>query len=190
MQVLPDHEIAISQGERLLVRPVGREDEAAIVEMIAMASPEDVRFRCFGAVKEFPHLMAARLVRIDPGRETTLVAESIAVRGRIMGIVHMIEEKSEPGVAEYDIIVRPDHKGHGLGYRLMQEILREARRKGLKAVEGYILCDNQAMLRVAKELGFKEVSLLGEMVRMRHDIQAVRVPAIERGRNGRLPLMR
>jgi acetyltransferase len=172
MQELPDHEIAISQGERLLVRPVRREDEAAIVEMMAMASPEDVRFRCFGAIKDFPHMMAARLVKIDPARETTLVAESIAERGRIMGIVHMIDERTEPSVAEYDIMVRPDHKGHGLGYRLMQEILSEAGRKGLKAVEGYILCDNDAMLRMAEELGFKKVSRTGDVVRMRHEVQA------------------
>jgi acetyltransferase len=172
MQELPDREIAISKGERLLVRPVRREDEAAIVEMMAMASPEDVRFRCFGAIKDFPRMMAARLVRIDPARETTLVAESTAEGQGIMGIVHMIDERTEPGVAEYDIMVRPDHKGHGLGYRLMQEILSEAGRKGLKAVEGYILWDNDAMRRMAKELGFKEVSLTGDVVRMRHEVRA------------------
>ena len=172
MQELPDREIAISRGERLLVRPVRREDEAAIVEMMAMASPEDVRFRCFGAMKNFPHIMAERLVKIDPAREKTLVAESIAEGGRIMGIVHMIDERTEPGVAEYDIMVRPDHKGHGLGYRLMQEILSEAGRKGLKAVEGYILWDNDAMRRMAKELEFKEVSLTGDVVRVRHEVQA------------------
>ena len=44
----------------ILARPVRREDEAAIVEMMAMASPEDVRFPCFGAIKDFPHIMAER----------------------------------------------------------------------------------------------------------------------------------
>jgi acetyltransferase len=173
---LPEHEIAISQGERLLIRPVRRDDEAAIIDMMAMASPEDVRFRCFAAVNDFPHVVAARLVRIDPARETTLVAESTAEHGRIMGIVHMIDERTEPGVAEYDIMVRPDHKGHGLGYRLMQEILSEARRRGLKAVEGYILCDNEAMLRIAKELGFNKVSVIGDTVCVRHEVGARPVP--------------
>jgi acetyltransferase len=104
-----------------------------------------------------------------------LVAESTAEHGRIIGIVH-IDERTEPGVAEYDIMVRPDHKGHGLGYQLMQEILNEAGRKGLKAVKGYILRDNEAVLHMAKELGFKEVSLMGAAVRMRHEVQARPVP--------------
>jgi hypothetical protein len=42
----------------------------------------------------------------------------------------------------------------------------------LRAVEGYILCDNDVMLRMAEELGFKKVSLTGDMARMRHEIQA------------------
>jgi L-amino acid N-acyltransferase YncA len=59
-----------------------------------------------------------------------------------------------------------------LGYRLMQEILSEARQKRLRAVEGYILCENDATLRMAEVLGFKKVSLTGDMVRMRHEVQA------------------
>jgi len=68
-------------------------------------------------------------------------------------------------------MVRTDHKGHGLGYRLMQEILDEARRKGLRAVEGFILRDNEAMLLMARELGFTRIAVEDDMVRMRADIR-------------------
>jgi len=168
---ISEHEIAISEGERLRIRQVRSSDAEAVAQMLAASSPEDIRFRCFGAVKDFPHVMAERLVKIDVARETTLIAESSQQPGTLMGIVHIINERDEPGVAEFDIMVRSDHKGHGLGYRLMQEILDEARRKGLRAVEGFILRDNEAMLLMARELGFTRIAVEDDMVRMRADIR-------------------
>jgi acetyltransferase len=161
-----EREIAIAGGERLLVRPVRRQDETALAEMLGRASPEDIRFRCFGAVKDFPHVLASRLVGIDPKQEATLVALAEDT-GELMGVVHIICERLHPNIAEYDIMVRSDHQGHGLGYRLMQEILSEARRRGLAAVEGYILRDNRTMLAMARELGFKNIATQGDVVLMR-----------------------
>ncbi len=145
--------------------------------MLAQASPQDIRFRCFGAIKDFPHTLAARLARIDPQRETTLVA--VAGDGEpdtIMGVVHIICERLHPDTAEYDIMIRADHKGHGLGYRLMQEILDEARRRGLKAVEGYILRENRAMVIMARELGFVPVMDEDDMVCVRAELGATQAP--------------
>jgi acetyltransferase len=163
------HEIVIAGDERLVVRPVQPEDEEAFAEMLARASPGDIRFRCFAAVKDFPHVLASRLANIDPQRETTLiaVAEDSAA---LMGVVHIVCERVQPDTAEFDIMVRPDHQGHGLGYRLMQEILSEARRRGLSAVEGYVLHENKTMLQMAQELGFNRIETEGEVVRVRADL--------------------
>ena len=148
--------------------PFAPEDEPKIAEMLSHASPDDIRFRCFGAIKDFPHTLAARLVHIDTSREATLVAVAEEGEpGAMMGIVHMICERAEPGTAEYDIMVRSDHKGHGIGYQLLREILDEARRRGLAAVEGYILRDNVPMLVMAREFGFVPVTVEDDMVCMR-----------------------
>jgi acetyltransferase len=106
-----EREIAIAGGERLLVRPVRRQDETALAEMLGRASPEDIRFRCFGAVKDFPHVLASRLVGIDPKQEATLVALAEDT-GELMGVVHIICERLHPNIAEYSIMVRSDHQGH------------------------------------------------------------------------------
>jgi len=166
-------EIAIAGGEHLVVRAISAEDEPMLAEMLARASPEDIRFRCFGAIKDFPHTLASRLTHIDPARETTLIA--IASEGEekaIMGVVHIICERQQPDTAEYDIMVRPDHKGHGLGYALMREILAEARRRGLAAVEGYILRDNKPMLVMAREFGFRPVMDEDDMICMRAELRS------------------
>ena len=176
-----EHEITIAGGERLLVRPVRRDDEAKLAEMFVQASPEDIRFRCFGAVKDFPHVLASRLTGIDPRNEQTLVAVAEeGDGGAIMGVVHIICERLHPDTAEYDIMVRSDYKGHGLGYRLMQEILAEARRRKLKAVEGYIMRENKTMVIMAREHGFKPVVEEDDMIIMRAELADTdRVPGIE-----------
>jgi GNAT superfamily N-acetyltransferase len=115
-------------------------------------------------------MMAARLVHIDPQRETTLIAQSIDGQDTVLGVVHIVCERKHPDVGEFDIMVRTDHKGHGLGYRLMQEILGEARRRGLAAVEGFILRENEPMLLMARELGFRPVMAEGDMVCMRAEL--------------------
>jgi acetyltransferase len=170
-----EHEIHIAGGEQLLVRHVQPGDEPRLAEMLAQASPEDIRFRCFGAIKDFPHTLAARLTRIDPAREATLIAVAAdGEPGAIMGVVHVICERVHPEMAEYDIMIRPDHKGHGLGYALMREILSEARRRGLKAVEGYILRDNKTMLIMAREFGFRPVAEEDDVIVMRAELQEER----------------
>jgi acetyltransferase len=186
MQTATGHEITIAGGERLIVRPVQTSDEALLADMFAQASPEDIRFRCFGAIKDFPHAMAARLTRIDRKREETLVATAEdGEPGAILGVVHLICEARQPDTAEYDIMVRPDHKGHGLGYRLMREILVEARRRGLKAVEGYILRENKTMIIMAREVGFRPVTQEDDMVVMRAELhEAPAVTGTKTGESG------
>jgi acetyltransferase len=71
-------------------------------------------------------------------------------------------------------MIRPDHKGHGLGYALMREILNEARRRGLKAVEGYILRDNKTMLIMAREHGFRPVAEEDDVIVMRAELREER----------------
>ena len=66
-----EHEITIAKGEHLQVRLIRPEDEEGLALMLAQSSPEDIRFRCFGAVKDFPHVLSSRLVHIDRARETT-----------------------------------------------------------------------------------------------------------------------
>ena len=56
--------------------------------------------------------------------------------------------------AEYAVIVRSDLKGHGLGWALMALMLDYARAEGLRHVEGQVLRDNTAMLKMCAELGF------------------------------------
>ena len=149
-----EHEVEIDGGRRLLVRPIRPEDEPQLIEMVAQSSPQDVRLRFLGPLKEFPHLMAARLSQIDYDREMALIAVEPATKpGRILGVSRIVADP-ENERAEFAVMVRSDMKGRGLGFQLMKDILACARKRGTKIVHGDVLVENKTMLQMASELGF------------------------------------
>jgi acetyltransferase len=149
-----EHSIEIDGGRRLLVRPIRPEDEPQLIEMVAQSSPQDVRLRFLGPLKEFPHLMAARLSQIDYDREMALIAVEPATKpGRILGVSRIVADP-ENERAEFAVMVRSDMKGRGLGFQLMKDILACARKRGTKIVHGDVLVENKTMLQMASELGF------------------------------------
>ncbi|MFG1361226.1 bifunctional acetate--CoA ligase family protein/GNAT family N-acetyltransferase [Xanthobacter pseudotagetidis] len=145
-------EIVLTDGQVLALRPIRPEDEPGLVDVVRRSDPQDVRMRFLGSVKDFPHLMAARLSQIDYDREMAYVA--IESSGEICGVVRIIADPDNEE-AEYAIMVRSDMKGRGLGYRLMTEILDHARKRGLKRVFGDVMRENLPMLHMAEDLGFK-----------------------------------
>jgi acetyltransferase len=150
-----EQEVRLSDGTELLLRPIRPEDEPLIHAMFARLTPEDIRLRFFAPMKALSHQAAARMTQIDYDREMALVAVERGADGapEIMGVVRISADPDNVR-AEYAVLVRSDFKGHGLGWRLMNEILRYARERGLRVVHGQVLRENTTMLRICRELGF------------------------------------
>lgn len=151
------HIIKLPAGERFQLRYVRPDDRERLEEMFSHASPEDIRFRLLGAVRDFASHMAERYAALDPETDVAIVATSLpdVESEEFFGVAHLAQETPHSDSAEYDVMVRSDFKAHGLGYRLMSEILQCARRRGLKTVTGFISPDNAKMLIMAEELGFR-----------------------------------
>jgi acetyltransferase len=161
--------IEIQDGRRLRVRPIRPEDAPALVEMGRRSSPEDLRLRFFSAMNALPAALAARLSQIDYDREMALIAfdPSDADHGReILGVVRLIGDPDNIR-GEFAVMVRSDLKGHGLGYRLMQEMLAWAKQRGLARVEGVVLRENATLLRMVRDLG-GEIGPAGADVAIAH----------------------
>ena len=167
-----EHEIEIDGGRRLQVRPIRPEDEPCLVEMVMRSSPEDVRLRFLGSLREFPHVFAARLSQIDYDREMALVAVDRASgpqQGELLGVSRIVATP-ENDRAEFAVMVRSDMKGQGLGFQLMKDILSCARRRGIKTVHGDVLSENTRMLQMAAELGFVRKASEGGIVQVAIDL--------------------
>jgi acetyltransferase len=57
-------------------------------------------------------------------------------------------------VAEFDLLVRDDYQGQGIGTELLQRLVTIGKKEGLEGIEGEILRDNRAMQMIAAKVGF------------------------------------
>ncbi|CAB3755389.1 GNAT family N-acetyltransferase [Paraburkholderia humisilvae] len=146
-------------GQRLSVRPIRPEDEAAHRELIGAMTPDDLRLRFFGAVRGFDHSQLARMTQIDYDREMALIATVPNEDGttRTLGVVRAVSDPDNE-TAEFATAVRSDQKGRGLGRLLMQRIIAYAKARGTHWLVGEALRENAAMIGLAKACGFTVTS--------------------------------
>lgn len=150
--------VALRDGTTLAVRPIRPGDETALRALVDRLSPEDVRFRFFSVLKRLPQTLAARLTQIDYDREMAFVAlapedrDSIG-RGDILGVSRLAADADNER-AEFAVTVRSDLKGRGLGWALMQQLIACARQRGIGALHGAVLRDNEPMIKLTRDLGF------------------------------------
>lgn len=75
---------------------------------------------------------------------------------------------SPPGYAttvEHTVLVSPDHRGAGLGTRLLEALLEHARAAGFHMMVGLIDAANTGSIRLHERLGFREVARMPEIAR-------------------------
>jgi acetyltransferase len=150
--------LTLESGEVVLVRPIRPEDEPAHRAFHARLQPEDVRFRFFNLVREVPRSQMARFTQIDYDREMAFIAIPAATAGpsgasETLGVVRAITDPDNER-AEFAIIVRSDQKAKGLGYILLEKMVRYCRARGTREIVGQVLPDNRPMLELARHLGF------------------------------------
>ena len=82
--------------------------------------------------------------------------ESFRGAGKWPGYRHTIE---------HTIHVEQDHWGHGVGRRLMTELIDRARTAGMHVMVGAVDADNAASIRFHERLGFEQVARMPEVGR-------------------------
>jgi len=148
-------ETEVTHGEeRLRIRPIRPDDEPLIQAFTKKLTPEDVRMRFFGSLRELSHELAARLTQIDYDREMAF----LLLDGKeLLGVGRLA---ADPGFeqAEFALIVASDRQGRGYGSLLLNHVLHYARTRGIKRVIGHVLRENHKMLELTKRMGFKRES--------------------------------
>ncbi len=147
-----EQQLTLADGSKIFVRPIRPDDEAVLRAFLEKITAEDLRLRFFAPIKDFSHAFLARLTQLDYARAIAFAAFD-KPGGDLLGVVRLhADANHEKG--EYAILIRSDLKGRGLGWALMELMIRYARGEGLTAIEGQVLKDNVTMLQMCRELGF------------------------------------
>lgn len=145
-----------ADGRAVTVRPVLPEDLQLASEFVARGLTQHSRYQRFQTgLRELAPGMAAYLTDIDYRQHFALLA--LADDG---GAQHQVGEARYvcdgdlPDQAEFALAVADDWQGRGLGGRLLRQLVRVARRHGVRRLYGDVLRTNQPMLALAGAHGF------------------------------------
>jgi acetyltransferase len=163
----------LTDGQRVLLRPILPEDEPNHHIFVSKLTPEDIRFRFFGLVNDLPHTEMARLTQIDYDREMAFIAVPVErPQEETWGVVRTMSDPDNER-AEFAVVVRSDLKGSGLGRELMRKMIRYCRARGTGQIVGQVLSDNTRMLTFVDQLGFKRLRMVdGNIVEVALDLRA------------------
>lgn len=139
-------------AEWMTIRAIRPEDATAHAAFFARLSPQDIRYRFFSAMRELSREQTVRLTQVDYDREMAFIAVHEET-GDTVGVARLACD-SDGRSGEFAVIVQADMKGRGLASHLMRRLIAWARMRGLTAVVGQILADNQPMLGFIRHLGF------------------------------------
>ena len=151
---MDDFDIPLRDGRTVHVRAVGRDDEAELLQAFERMS-DAARYMRFMRVVREPNVNRLRtLLASFPQDGIGVVATVPAADGiDIVGSAIAVFNPNRTG-CEFAITVDARFGGAGLATVLMTALIDEARGRGLKEMEGFVLAENQSMLRLARRLGF------------------------------------
>ncbi len=154
-------------GHTILIRPLRPEDAPQHREFVAHISEEDMQARFFRAVKVLPPGELAYLTQLDYERAMAFIAVATDEHGKTetLGVVRAQADPDNVS-AEFAVLVRSDIKGHGLGSRLMEKIIRYCSERGIQRIEGDVLASNTRMLQLARAHGFHAQTAREGLVRV------------------------
>jgi RimJ/RimL family protein N-acetyltransferase len=146
--------LELTDGTKVLVRPIVPEDEPLLHEAVAAMSERTVYFRFFSPLKRMPDALAHRLAVVDYNDRFALVAtDKPRGKERIVGVARY-DRVVNTEVAEVAVAVIDEFQRRGLGSALMTILGKVATEHGIKTFTLIVLPENQQMLGLLRKMGW------------------------------------
>jgi acetyltransferase len=137
-------------GVILIVRAVWPTDEPILVDLFENVSSADLRFRFLSGLR---HIDAARIQQmIEVDYRTSITFLAFAEKRPIATAV--LATLPDGVTAELAVSVRSDSKNRGIGWTLLQHLLRFAEANGIAKVESIESRESNETLKLERDAGF------------------------------------
>lgn len=146
--------IELPDGTRVTLRVIQPEDSALEQAFVQDLSVQSSYLRFFSARKKLSPDMLERFTNPDYPRSYALIATVMECgKERQVGVARYMPT-SVNEVAEFAVVVADKWQGLGLATHLLSGLTTAAAVAGITRLEGLVLSDNDAMLKLVKKLGF------------------------------------
>ena len=154
-EAFADRTHSLRDGRSVELRAMQPSDESELLQAFERM-PADARYMRFMRVVREVNLDRLRQVlRSMPDSGFGIVATAPAADGMdVVGSTILVLGK-DPTRCEFAITVATPFAGSGLASTLLKALIGVARARGIVEMEGYVLASSDAMLRLARKVGFE-----------------------------------
>lgn len=138
----------LSDGTRVLVRPIQASDKARLEAGLAKLSAETIRKRFLAAKPRFSKRELRYLTEVDGYDHIALVAVLFDDPESLVAVARAVRLPDRRDTAEMAIVVADPLQGKGLGTVLARRLSAAARSVGIRHFAGTMLADNEAVRRL------------------------------------------
>ncbi|TPI46905.1 GNAT family N-acetyltransferase [Mesorhizobium sp. B2-9-1] len=143
--------LATHSGFRFEVRRARPDDEPLVAEFFTHVTPEDMRFRFLGAVREVSHERLVAMTRSDDAHIHNFLAFS--TDGILVAVATLAADPADRR-GEVAICIREDRKHLGVGWEFLGYIAHYADDHGIETIESIESRENRAAIELEREKGF------------------------------------
>ncbi|MCX7142610.1 MAG: GNAT family N-acetyltransferase [Proteobacteria bacterium] len=137
------------------MRPIRPEDAAIEQEFVRRLSPESRYFRFMAKMRKLTPEMLEHFTHIDPRREMALIVTVVQEGVETEIAVGRYAASLDSEACEFAIAVADAWQHKGIARRVMQALIRHARERGIKRMDGFVLALNTKMFGLMHTLGFE-----------------------------------
>lgn len=122
-------------------------DRAALDRGFAELSERSRYLRFFSPIRQLPPDLLDRLSNVDRTNRVAVVAFPLDDPDHLVGVVRFFRDIDQPSEAEVSLTVLDDYQGVGLASAMYDSCVSIALEQGINVFTGYVLAENQPMLR-------------------------------------------
>ncbi len=150
----PPGAFQLRDGSRVLVRPIRPGDSERLRDGLHRLSAASRYHRFLATVSELSEAQLRYLTHVDQVNHLAWIALDPALPWEpAVGVARCIRLPEDPAMAEVAVTVLDAYQGRGLGTLLLGLVSRSAAAQGIRTFRAYVLEDNDAMLRIFRDLG-------------------------------------
>ena len=147
-------------GFAFRVRQVSADDMPRLAEFFRHVTPEDLRFRFLASVREVSHARLLAMTGVDHDHAETFLALDETGHEVLATAALAADEARER--AEVALAIRPDFKGRGLSWTLLEHVVASATARGIAVLESIESRENHGAISLEREMGFVEEPVEGD----------------------------
>jgi GNAT superfamily N-acetyltransferase len=142
----------LRSGERVLIRPIRKEDKDLLLDGLHRLSPESQYRRFFSPKPQLSGAQLRYLTEVDHRIHEALIAVD-PNSGQGVGVARFIRSTEDPSDAEAAVAVIDPWQDRGVGTALLEALAARAREEGVKRFTASVLASNSPMLELLRQFG-------------------------------------